>query len=83
MLGRRVLALDAERERLKVLLGALVEETAPQLLELFGVGVDTAATLLVTAGDQPRVDPLGGPMGTRVRRGSHRGLFGQGDPCPA
>jgi transposase len=53
MLGRRVLALDVERDRLKVLLAELVEETAPELLRLHGVGVDTAATLLVTAGDNP------------------------------
>jgi transposase len=53
LLGRRVLALDVERDRLKVLLADLVEQTAPELLSLHGVGVDTAATLLVTAGDNP------------------------------
>ena len=53
LLGRRVLALDAEKEHLDNLLGKLVEKTAPELLGLFGVGVDTAATLLVTAGDNP------------------------------
>ncbi len=53
ILGHRVLVLDAERERLNVLLTELVEETAPELLGLYGVGVDTAATLLVTAGDNP------------------------------
>jgi transposase len=31
----------------------LVTETAPTLLELHGVGLDTAASLLVTAGDNP------------------------------
>ena len=53
VLGRRVLALDVERDRLKVLLADLVAKTAPELLSLHGVGVDTAATLLVTAGDNP------------------------------
>jgi len=53
LLGRRVLALDAERDRLNVLLTELVEKTAPELLEIHGVGIDTAATLLVTAGDNP------------------------------
>jgi len=53
LLGHRVLVLDAERERLNLLLGELVKDTAPQLLEIHGVGVDTAATLLVTAGDNP------------------------------
>lgn len=53
LLGHRVLALDAEKERLDALLGRLVEETAPELLSIFGVGIDHAATLLVTAGGNP------------------------------
>ncbi len=52
-LGRRVLALDTEERALDSLLGELVQEVAPGLLELHGVGVDTAAALLVTAGDNP------------------------------
>ena len=53
LLGRRVVALDAEKEHIDNLLARLVEKTAPALLGLYGVGVDTAATLLVTAGDNP------------------------------
>jgi transposase len=53
ILGRRVLALDEEKARIDALLAGLVTQTAPQLLEVFGVGVDTAAALLVTAGDNP------------------------------
>ena len=53
ILGRRVLALDAEKARIDALLAGLVTQTAPQLLAVFGVGVDTAAALLVTAGDNP------------------------------
>ncbi|HVM10532.1 MAG TPA: IS110 family transposase [Acidimicrobiales bacterium] len=53
ILGRRVLALDEEKERLDALLAELVTATAPQLLELHGVGIDTAAALLVAAGDNP------------------------------
>ena len=56
VLGRRVLALDEEKKkkkRLDGLLAELVAKTAPQLLELHGVGVDTAAALLVAAGDNP------------------------------
>lgn len=53
ILGRRVLALDEEKKQLDSLLGELVEKTAPELLALFGVGVDSAASLLVTAGDNP------------------------------
>ena len=52
-LGRRVLALGAEKEELDNMLGRLVEKTAPALLGRLGVGVGTAATLLVTAGDNP------------------------------
>ena len=48
-----MLALDAEKEHLDDLLAKLVEKTAPELLGVYGVGVDTAATLLVTAGDNP------------------------------
>jgi transposase len=52
-LGRRVLALDEEKAALDELLADLVAATAPALLGVHGVGVDTAATLLVTAGDNP------------------------------
>jgi transposase len=53
ILGRRVLALDEEKACIGALLSELVTQTAPQLLTLHGVGIDTAATLLVTAGDNP------------------------------
>jgi transposase len=52
-LGRRVLALEEEAARIDELLAVLVTQTAPSLLELRGVGVDTAASLLVAAGDNP------------------------------
>jgi len=54
ILGRRVLAIDAELVVLDTLLSALVTTTAPRLLELHGVGIHTAALLLVTAGDNPQ-----------------------------
>lgn len=53
ILGRRLLALDAEMAQLDVLLEDLVAVTAPELVALYGVGTDTAATLLVAAGDNP------------------------------
>ena len=52
-LGRRVLALDVESEAIDALLATLVAATAPDLLALYGVGVDSAAGLLVAAGDNP------------------------------
>src|SRR5262249_43202591 len=53
ILGRRVLALEEEKARIDALLTGLVTQTAPDLLALHGVGIDTAAALLVTAGDNP------------------------------
>ena len=52
-LGRRVLALEADAQRLDRLLDTLVRRTAPSLLEVYGVGVHSAAILLVAAGDNP------------------------------
>ena len=52
-LGRRVLALEADGAHLDALLEQLVHRTAPTLLEVYGVGIHTAAILLVAAGDNP------------------------------
>jgi len=52
-LARRCHQLTAETEALETELGRLTVQTAPALLEAFGVGPDTAATLLVTAGSNP------------------------------
>jgi transposase len=53
-LGRRVLTIDDEIARLDATLAELVTATAPGLLGLYGVGVDTAAILCVAAGDNPQ-----------------------------
>lgn len=53
-LARRWLVLDAEVKALDRQIKALVERTAPQLVALFGVGVEVAGQLLVTAGDNPQ-----------------------------
>ena len=52
-LARRVLAFEDEVARLDDLRAGLVAATAPSLLALHGVGVEGAATLLVSAGDNP------------------------------
>jgi transposase len=52
-LGRRVRFLDAQLGRLDKLIGPLVAARAPGLLALHGAGPDTAALLLVAAGDHP------------------------------
>jgi transposase len=53
VLARRAKALDAEIADLLARITALVEQVAPALLEQYGVGSDSAAVLLVTAGDNP------------------------------
>ena len=50
-LARRIHHLDAEKERLDALLSPLVAAVAPGLVSVYGCGVDTAAILLVAAGD--------------------------------
>jgi transposase len=52
-LGRRVVSLDEESKQIDKLLAELVRATAPELVALYGVGPDTAASLLVAAGDNP------------------------------
>jgi transposase len=52
-LARRVQSLDDELAELDTRIEALIAASWPELLGLFGVGPDTAAALLVTAGDNP------------------------------
>lgn len=52
-LARRVEYLDDQADRLDELVVPLVKLRAPSLLAVYGVGVDTAAELLVAAGDHP------------------------------
>ena len=54
LLARRIQHLATEIADLQQRITAQVEAVAPQLLELQGVGPDTAATLLITAGDNPQ-----------------------------
>ena len=83
VLARRVQFLDAEVADLDARRTALVEQVAPQLLGAFGVGPHTAATLLVTVGDNPErlrneatfarlcgVAPI--PTGSGLTDGYHR-----------
>ena len=50
-LARRVQAINAEISALDTHIETLVKATAPGLLEVYGVGADTAAILLAAAGD--------------------------------
>jgi transposase len=53
LLARRVGFLTSQIRALEKELATLVTRTAPQLLTKVGVGTDTAAALLVAAGDNP------------------------------
>ena len=52
-LARRIKDLNDEIGSIDRALEELIGQTAPSLLACYGVGVDTAASLLVTAGDNP------------------------------
>ena len=52
-LGRRAEFLDGQIDRLNELIVPLVTARAPGLLAVYGIGPDTAALLLIAAGDHP------------------------------
>ena len=79
-LGRRAEFLDAQLGHLDELIIPLVTARAPSLLALHGVGPDTAALLLIAAGDHPRAAALGGRLGAPVRRRSDPGLIREDHP---
>ncbi len=85
-LGRRAEFLDDQIERLDELIVPLVTARAPSLLALHGVGPETAALLLVAAGDHPErlrseaawahlcaVAPIPASSGKRTRHRLNRG----------
>lgn len=82
-LARRWLALDAEVKDIAAMVQNLVAATCPELLGHFGVGVDTAAEILIVAGDNPErirseaafaklagISPV--PTGSGMTSGKHR-----------
>jgi transposase len=71
-LAQRVADLEEGISDLDAMITPLLEETAPELLGVYGVGVgiDTAAALLVAAGDTPNVSVLRRPG--PICAGSHR-----------
>ena len=52
-LAHRIEALDDELAELDARIEALLVATVPELLDVFGVGPDTAAALVMAAGDNP------------------------------
>lgn len=82
-LARRWQALNEEAAELAGMIEELVKATAPQLLEQFGIGADTAAEILIVAGDNPEritseaafaklagISPV--PTGSGMTSGRHR-----------
>jgi transposase len=53
ILARRIRTLEAEIADLDDDLRPLIEQTAPSLLAMYGVGLDVAGQLLATVGDNP------------------------------
>jgi transposase len=85
-IGGRVVDLDTTTERIDQQLAELVRATTPGLLALDGVGIDTAAILIVAAGDNPQrlrneaafahlcgVAPIEASSGKTVRHRLNRG----------
>lgn len=54
LLARRALALRAEAKALRAQLAELTTAACPALVELTGIGPDSAAQLLISAGDNPQ-----------------------------
>jgi hypothetical protein len=83
-LGRRAQYLDGQLTRLDQLITPLVTARAPGLLSLFGVGTDTAAVLLIAAGDNPGRLRSEAAWAHPVRGRADPRLLGQdAEPAPA
>lgn len=82
-LARRWLFLDEEIKEVTAMIKELVMDHAPQLTDQFGIGVDTAAEILIVVGDNPErikseaafaklagISPI--PTGSGMTSGKHR-----------
>ena len=82
-LARRHQALTAETAQLDAELRSLCEQANPALLAAVGVGAETAAALLVAAGDNPQRMRSEASFRGAVRRLPRRGVLGpNGAPPP-
>ena len=81
-LARRAEFLDAQLQRLDALIVPLVTTHAPDLLAVYGAGPDTAAMLLVAAGDQPARLRSEAGVGAPVRRRPDPRIVRQSHPTP-
>ena len=82
-IAKRWMTLNDEIIELEGMIKDLVAQRAPHLLERFGIGVDTAAEILIVAGDNPErikseaafaklagISPI--PAGSGMTSGKHR-----------
>lgn len=82
-LARRWLALNDEITELEDMIKTLVTHHAPELVNQFGIGIDTAAEILIVVGDNPQrikseaalaklagISPI--PTGSGTTSGKHR-----------
>ncbi|HEV8356194.1 MAG TPA: transposase, partial [Gemmatimonadales bacterium] len=82
-LGRRADYLADEIDRVDALLAPLLIARAPSLLALPGVGPDTAAILLIAAGDHPDRLRSEAAWGPPLRQRPNPGIVRQDHPPPA
>ena len=75
-LSKEIQDLQAELER-------LIRTTAPALVRIFGIGPDTAATLLIAAGSNPQAPPFRGCLRLTVRGEPDTGFLRQDKPASA
>jgi hypothetical protein len=61
-------------------LNRVVSEVAPELVAVEGIGTDTAASLLIAVGRQPRAPQERGCLCPPVRGRTHTGVLGQDRP---
>jgi hypothetical protein len=83
VLARRILTLSEEVHDLEQRLTETITRHTPMLLTHRGVGPDTAAALLIAAGDNPDRLRSKGLLCRAVRRQSPAGILGQNHPPPA
>lgn len=82
-IAKRWIALNDEITELEAMIKDLVAQRAPHLLDRFGIGVDTAAEILIVVGDNPErikseaafaklagISPI--PAGSGMTCGKHR-----------
>ena len=83
LLARRYQALTAEIQQLDTEIRPLCARVNPALLSAPGVGPDTAAALLVAAGDNPERMQIGSVLRRPMRRKSYPGVLGTYRAAPS